>query len=148
MAGTNAGFNAAQFRTAIKNAMHMGLPSDTTERATFKWMPVRAFSVEDPGSKPYNWTSTPTSETLHVDVQIDCAIEFVSRPAGSRDTPVGQFDASRATLTVLDVDYPSIEGATHVAIGGNTYEIQFVGPPLGLFDVTVYQLYAEAIDES
>lgn len=148
MAGTNAAFNSTLFRSAIKSAMNMGLPEDTAQRATFRWTPVRAFGVEDPGSKPYNWSSTPTSEVLHADVQIDCAVEFSSRPAGSRDTVVGQFDTSRAILTILDEDFPSIEGATHVLLGGNTYEIQFVAPPMGLFDVTVYQIYADALDES
>jgi hypothetical protein len=152
MAGTTdsraAGFDAAGFRSAIRFAMNMGLPNATSERATFKWSTVRTFATADPAGSPYDFSSTPTASVTHADVLIPVAVEFSARPAGSRDTAVGQFDSSRAVLTVLDEDYALVAGADLVLLGQNTYEIQFVGPPVGLFDVTIYQLFCDARDES
>lgn len=152
MAGTTdsraAGFNAAAFRDAIRFAMNMGLPNATEERATFKWNTVRTYTTADPAGSPYDYTATPATSVAHADVAIPVAVEFSARPAGSRDTSVGQFDSSRAVITVLDEDYALIVGADQVLLGGNTYEIQFVGPPVALFDVTIYQIYCDARDES
>jgi hypothetical protein len=53
---------------------------------------------------------------------------------------MGGFDASRATLTLLDEDYELVKGATEVLISGNTFVLE---PPgwvaSGLFDCTVWQ---------
>lgn len=143
-----SGFNADAFRTAIRNTMVMGLPNATLEKPTFRWNTERTYAIEDPQDNPYSWDAAPVTVTAHADVQVPVAVEFAARPAGSQDTSIGQFDATRVTLTVLDVDYALIEGADIVLLGGNTYDIQFVGPPIGLFEVTVYSIYAEARDES
>ena len=148
MAGTNPGFNAAAFRTAIIDAMTMGLPSETQDRATFRWNKERTFNTVDPAGTPYDLTAAPLTDTTPDDVLIPCAVEFSARPAGSLDTTVGEFDTSRVVITVLDEHYPQVEGADGVLLGQNTYEIQFVAPPIGLFEVTVYQVYAVARDES
>lgn len=148
MAGSNPAFSAAQFRTAIIDAMNMGLPSDVSERATFRWHKQQTFSKIDPSGQPYDLTASPVTDTTPDDVQIPCAVEFSARPAGSMETSIGEFDTSRAIITILDEHYPSVEGADEVILGGNTYDIQFVGPPIGLFEVTVYQLFALARDES
>lgn len=148
MAGSNSAFDATAFRTAIRSAMTMGLPGTTSERATFRWTPDKTFATADGAGKPYSWGATPTTTTTHADVQVPVAVEFSARPAGSLSTVMGEFDTSRAVITVLDEDYADIVGADLVLLGGNTYEIEFVGPPMGLFDVTVYQLFCLARDES
>lgn len=148
MAGSNPAFDPEVFRQAIRSTMVMGLPPTESDRATFIWDRVTDFAVKDPKGRPYNWTASPTVEETHDEVQIACAVEFAARPAGSVDTTLGQFDISRAVITILDEDYEEIVGATHVKLGGNLYLIDFVAPPLGLFEVQVYQLYASAVDES
>lgn len=148
MAGSNSGFNPAVFRAAIVDAMNMGLPTDPTERATFRWHKQQTFSTADPSGMPYDLAATPATDTTPDDVQIPCAVEFSARPAGSLETTIGEFDTSRVIITILDDHFPSIEGADEVLLGGNTYDIQFVGPPIGLFEVTVYQVFALARDES
>jgi hypothetical protein len=35
-----------------------------------------------------------------------------------------------------------------VLLGQNTYVVDFVAPPIGLFNVTIYQMYCSARDES
>lgn len=143
-----AGFDATAFRAAIRNAMVMGLPNATAEKATFRWTAVKTFADDDPAGKPYSWTSSPTTTTTHADVQVPVAWEFSARPAASLDTTIGQFDASRVEITILDVDYEDVEGADQVLMGQNTYNIEFIAPPQGLFEVTVYKIYAVAQDES
>lgn len=148
MAGSDPRFSAARFREAIHFAMQMGAPQTVSERVTFRWSTDRTFSTADPAGRPYSWDDSPTTTTTHPDVQIDCVVEFAARPAGSRDTPIGQFDTSRATITVLDDDIAAISGADTAIINGDDYEIQFMGPAQGLFEVTIYQIYAEARDEA
>jgi hypothetical protein len=128
--------------------MTMGLPNAEAERATFIWATDRTFGTQDPASNPYDWTDDPVTEETHPDVQIPVAVDFAARPAASLETTIGQFDASRVVITILDVDYEKVRGAAMVKLGGNTYDIDFVAPPQGLFEVTVYSVYATARDES
>ena len=148
MAGSNPAFDAGAFRTAIRDAMNMGLPANVSERATFKWNVERTFNTADPAGNPYDWGTTPATTTTHPDVQIPVAVEYTSRASESGANAIGQFDPSRVTLTILDEDYALVEGANEVLLGGNSYLVRYVAPPLGLFEVTVYQVFAEARDES
>ncbi len=143
-----AGFNADEFRNAIRSTMEMGLPSDTAERATFKWTVASTYEAEDVAHNPFDWTDSPTTESEHDDVQIPVAVEFSARPAGSIDTTLGQFDNARAVITIMDTDFDSVQGADEVLLGGNSYTIDFWGPPVGLFGVTIYTVYATATDEA
>lgn len=143
-----AGFNAAEFRDAIKFAMNMGLPETESERATFRWNVDRTFAVADSGGVPFSKAEVPVTEVEHDDVQVDVAVEFTNVRGADITNAVGQFNTARAVITVLDEDYALIEGANMVLLGGNTYDIKFVRPPVGLFAVTVYQLDCEARDET
>lgn len=145
--GFGQGFNAAAFREAITNTMKMGLPEDETERATFKWKRTATFDVADPAGNPYRWDETPTKVTSHDDVQIPVAIEKNPGDAASQ-TPFASIESPRITVTVLDTYYTEIEGADTIEIDGTEYTINFVAPPVALFDVTVYTLYATADDEA
>lgn len=148
MAGSNSSFNAALFRNSIKAAMVMGLPNTVSERATFRWTPEYTYSTSDPGGTPYDLEAIPTATEAPEDVQVDCAVEFVSRANASGGTALGPFDVARAVITVLDTDYASIVGADQVLLGGDEYKVDFVAPPMGLFEVTIYQIYCSAVDES
>lgn len=150
MAGSDPRFDADAFRTNIRFAMTMGLPNTVAERATFRWTVVRTFAKDDAAGNPYNWESTATTTVANPDVQVECAVEFGN--GGTDNTNVGTFDAGLVTITVLDEEFALLTVgnvmADKVLLGGNTYDIDFVGPPLGLFDVTVYQIYCKAPDES
>lgn len=148
MAGTNPSFDAALFRQAIRDTMIMGLPNATQEKPTFRWSPEKTFTTADPAGAPYDFTASPVTTVAPADVQVPVAVEFSARPANSIETGMGEFDASRVIITALDEDYALIQGADQVILGGNTYDVQFVGPPIGLFEVTVYQIFAIARDES
>lgn len=143
-----AGFDAAAFRAAITSTMEMGMPADDAEKATFRWHPQRSFGATDADGRPYSWSDTPTSELLRDDVIIPVAVEFSARPAATKDEMIGQFDGARAALTVLDTHYPQVEDANLVLFQSDVYEIDFWGPPVGLFSVTVYTAFLTARDES
>lgn len=147
MAGTNSAFDGDLFREQIRSAMRMGLPGTVSDRATFQWRVSKTYPKQDVTARPYDWTDTPVTEVERDDVQVPVAVEF-SRTGDTMDNPVGSFETPRAVITVLDEDYAEIEGASHVLLGGNRYFIRFVAPPMGLFDVTVYQIYCQAMDEA
>lgn len=145
-----SGFDAATFRDSIQFAMNMGLPETASERCTFRWTPEKDYRIEDPGGNPYDFTATntPTNTVAPADVQVDAAVEFVSRSTLSQGTALGELNTPRATITLLDVDYALVEGADQVLLGGNTYDVDYVAPPVGLFEVTIYQIHCSAVDES
>lgn len=144
-----AGFDADGFRAIIKSTMQMGSPNAVSEKVTFRWPVMYDYGVGvklDPTGRPYDLASAAQATPQHEDVLVDCAVEFIYQaPTG---TPIGEFDHPRVKITLLDVDYELIEGATKVLLGGSTYDIEFVEPPVGLFAVTVYSLHAKAVDES
>lgn len=152
-----SGFSAAVFRDAISFAMAMGLPQEESERVTFRWISQKTWERPDSRGSNYDFTDSPTA-TVSADDQVasltlPCAVEFSARRTSSADTPMVDFDISAVTLTMLDVDYQQLLDANLgmpdlVVIDGNTYEMNFWAPPMGMFDVTVYQAYAQARDES
>lgn len=146
--GFGSGFDAARFREAILATMTMGLPDSVDERATFRWPQVRTFERQDPARNPYSWDDVPEQELVRPDVRIPVAVEFASSYGVVGETTIGSFDATRAIVTVLDSEFPKIEGASEVLLGGNTYVIDYWAPPQGLFDVTIYRAYCTARDES
>lgn len=155
MAGSDSRFNAASFRENIKFAMRMGLPDDEDQRITFHWVPSRTFSQADSAGQPLEWDDTPATEDAPDDFQCDCAIEFASASAinTTAGTGVGEFDVTRGVVTILDSDWEDVLAnggrvPDEVTMDGNRYVIKFVSPPFGLFEVTIYQINIEALDES
>lgn len=148
-----SGFNAALFKDAIRFAMNMGLPDTSTERVTFRWTASNTFDSSSPSGAPYSWTATPVTEDAPADVQVDAAVEFTSRSSLADQNGIGDFDNPRIVVTLLDDEFATITDDTlglpdKILVGGNTYEVDFVAPPVGLFGVTVYQIHCTAMDES
>lgn len=152
MAGSDARFNAEKFRTAIRFSMNMGLPNSLSERATFIWDTQMTFPVADSSGKPFDFSASPSSTTTFTDVQIPVAIDFLGRGGDALSTRIGEMNVPRIVLTVLDEDFESLTQhdvfANKVRLDDAVYKIDYVGPPVGLFDVTIYQVYAQAMDES
>lgn len=142
MAGADLGFDPAAFRDAIHFAMLMGSPNQTADKATFKWERVQTFDPQDSLKRPYHWNESVQSETTHADVTLDeVAIEY--RAARSEaGTSVGVFDPLKAVMTMLDVDYARIKGASVVNLGPANWHIVAVTQE-ALFGVDVYNLIIE-----
>lgn len=145
-------FIASEFRSVIKTTMRMGIPEAPEERLIWHFNPVKAYSPQDAALKPYDYSTPPVldqpSDPDNPDGSkvVDYALEFAS--GTSLEADIGRFDTSRAVVTLLDVDYEEIRNADYAMIGRTYYEIKFVGPPLGMFDVTVYQVYLNARDQA
>lgn len=154
MAGTGAGvgFNASTFRNAVKFAMEMGTPPDSTKGITFRWSVLSAYPIDDPATRPYDWTGTASSVVTVTDLQVLCAVEF--HAAGSpTENAVGTFNETTLILTLLDEQYDQVlahgDGRFPdlVEADEDTYVVRYVPPPNGLFDVTVWQIHCVARSE-
>lgn len=146
--GFGAGFNANQVRQALTDAMIMGMSPDPEQQVIWRWSPKREFADSDVAGDPYDWTEAPEDEEVKEDVVVPCAFEFSARPAGSVESSMGQMDTSRVVITLLDEHYEKVKGADLVLLGTNIYEVDFVAPPIGLFDMGVITVIATARDES
>lgn len=142
MAGATSQFDANAFRTAVRFAMTMGSPTQTSEKATFRWGRQQTFAPQDPTHKPYHWNEAVVSDTTHADVVLDnVAVEFATNRTQA-GTAVGEFIPLRATVTLLDEEHALVEGADLVLLGGNVYSVS-VTTVVALFSVDVYQMYCE-----
>lgn len=154
MAGTNAAFSPSEFRTSIRSTMEMGMPTTVSERLTWRWNRVRTYAPQDPAANPYEWDQATVTDvpgnTAEADgsLVVTYALEFAARQSRGEDTAFGQFDTTRAVVTLLDEEYALVSTADYATINDSVYEIDFSGPPLGLFEVTVYQVYLTARDEA
>lgn len=141
-----AAFNSAVFRDAIRFAMTMGLPNSTSERITFTWKVDRTYDNPDPAGKPYFFNQEPTQRVIKDPVQIPAAVQFqTDSPDG---TPFGSIENPHIIVTLLDEDWALVSDADEIVLDDDVYVIKFTAPPMGLFDATVYQMYATAKDES
>jgi hypothetical protein len=141
MAGTNAGFDAAAVRTALRTAMTMGAPGNPVDQVTFRWTPAKSTQAPtDPGGIPYDYTASVTV-TPKADVLIPAGVRFT--PSTSYDTNVGEFDPSKLVLEVLDEDYVKVQGADTVLYNQIAYEVEFTVSQ-GLFDLTVWTVYCRS----
>lgn len=158
MAGTDPRFNAKQFREAISFAMTMGLPDNPAQRATFHYTTSRTYP---PGTKldregrPLDPHISPVKVTPDP-VQIPVAIDF--KTATYDELPVGAHIPAKVVITVIDEEWAKVRDAhtdtypdakpIEVELDGDMYRIGFLGPPQGLFEVTIYELYCFAKEES
>lgn len=149
MAGTNSNFNSTKFRDAITFAMNMGLPPRTADRATFHWKPAPTFAKADPRGIPYNFTQPALTTGVKEDIQIPVAVQFTSRLIRKTVMPAGEInDNEHLIVVVLDTYFDQVADADQIILGGNLYNIDFIAPPEGLFDVEVYQFFCTSVDEA
>lgn len=151
-------FDEATMRSALLNTMLMGMPENVGQRLTWYWKRERVYSPDDQAGNPYDWTAPPISDLpgnpalpdtgSDQSLQVPYALEFASRPAGSASTVLGAIDTSHVTVTLLETDYEKIRTADYVILDDTRYRIQFDAPPMGLFGLTVWQIFLEAEDEN
>lgn len=148
MAGSSPDFDPDQFRADIRAAMLMGTPADVALRPTFRFADTSVYDNADRTGKPWDWSDAPapTSPVRPVERQVLCAVETDAGPVVF--TGLGQFDADRATLTLLDEEFEQVKGFVDVKLGGNVYLYSKTLPPNGLHEVTVYTVLVTAEDES
>jgi hypothetical protein len=154
MAGTNSGFNATLVRDKLHFAMQMGMPNTVADRPTFRWIvqPEFAPNPVSPSGDPYSWTETenPTGPQPITDLQVLCAVQYgTDAPEG---TVAGFEQALHATITILDVDYALLikhggRPPDQILIAQDIYNMDYIEPEVGLFNMDVYTLHATAQDQ-
>jgi hypothetical protein len=155
MAGSDSRFSATQFREGIRFAMNMALPTEEEERITFQWDTERTFEQTDSDGAPFVWSAGQVTSTDTIDdLQVTCVVK-IQNPASRRmdGTSLGIMDVTNAEVTILDEEWAEVmehggRVPDRALIGGNQYLVRLVGPPVGLFEVTIYRLYLQAMDES
>ena len=149
MAGTNPGFNAAEFRDAIHFAMKMGAAPDVDEAVRFCFDGEVAYSTLNPSTDgalvPFDPAVTASAPSPDP-VIVDCAVEYFD--AENQPTNFGLMAPSRLSITLLDEDYEQIKDATHVIAHGDRYNYRRTEPPSGLFDVGLYTMHFTAVNET
>jgi len=149
MAGSDPRFPYAKFREAILFAMRMANPNTSAEEATFIWETENTFARPDASGRPFVWEDAPvTSVTESTPTHVDCIVEFVARVSQEQQTSVGEFTPSRVVVYLFGEEYAIVKNAVRVKVGGNTYKIKSVGATISLFEMDMYPIYAEALDES
>jgi len=141
-------FNEAAFRDGILFAMNMGTPKEVEERVTFVWEAKKDYLAEDGKGVPFKLDDAGTLVTPERTAQIPLALEFINRSTLSGGTGLEAFDTPRVVLTVMDTEFPQIQGADYMIIDGDHYDIKFEAPPVGLFNVTVHTIHGHARDET
>lgn len=157
MAGSDPRFDSAKFRDAIHFAMRMAFPEDVSRQITWHWTPSRTYDNADSGGFPLKWDAANVVSEVDVDdLIVDCVVKFAVAGNTTRvgGTALGIMDIANATVTLLDVDHDALvvhgNGVfpDQAVLDGNVYVVQIVAPPYALFDVTVWDVYLQAIDES
>lgn len=151
MAGVSVDFDATGFRDAIRATMMMGFSTSTPEWPTFYFNPsgytYPAGTTLDETGRPYD-LSVMATPTVLSSLTVPCAIEWGSgKTVDYKIEAVGDFQNGDMVLTLLDVDYTLVKTADYVMMGTQRYEIRFLEPQIGLFDVSVYRMHCRAIQE-
>lgn len=148
MAGSDPRFDLAQFNTAIRFAMQMGKPTNAEDQPEFRFPKTISYppgTAVDEDGIAFDPTIARTT-TQPPPVKVDCAFEFSD--ATPDELPVGTFRPTKVIITLLEEEYQQVADAEEVVIGGDRYYLSHEHPPLGLFDASIRQLTAYAIDEA
>lgn len=146
MAGTNPGFDSAAFVSGIHFAMEMGAPPDDSQRVTFYFPSVVTWdSNVDGDNVAFDPDATPTVVGQRK-VQVPCAVQYFDRDGN--ELAFGDVATTKLILTLLGEDYDQVKGCEYVVASGDRYNVKRQPPTMGIFNVAVNQIIADAIDEN
>lgn len=132
--------DAADFRTAIRDTMQMGVPQDSALRPTF-YFPVTtsypAGTILDSEGRPIDPRIQGTAHQKEAE-QPPCTVEYASDTTNQGGLVGTNWDG-RAVITIFDIDYTLVADAIEVDLSGKRYMIQ-ERTATGLGSCTVYQL--------
>jgi hypothetical protein len=144
-------FDATEFRTGIRTAMQLGMPSDVAQWPVFirRVPPLPAPDVDSDGV-PWQ-VGRPIASPVDVPVRALCALEW---PPGTKETieQWGPLQPGQLRVTLLDEEYRSVEGFAHMRVwpaeGGEpvAYEYRRVLGRYALGSVDVWTLLVASED--
>jgi hypothetical protein len=155
MAGTNAAFDATQFRDGIHFAMQMGTPPDPAIAPVFVFPPgavtywKNGVEVIDPALDRDGYPFDPEIKKVAVPakrVTVNCAVEYTK--ADAEEIPVGSFRPIKAIVTLLDVDYAQVKGCREMIANDDTYAYGYEPGAMGLFEVGIHTMFFFAVQET
>lgn len=145
------------FNNAIKFAMQMGTPIEEAKRVTFLFsgngstywkdgVELTTPPAVDLDGHPYD-PEIEMRRSEDVRVQVDCAVE-IEDVIPDREEPVGTFQQTKLTITLLEAEYQQVKGCKAVEYNGDRYVYGFDPVNYGLFDANVHQMIFMSEDDS
>jgi hypothetical protein len=136
-------FDPDAFRSAIQFVMQMGAPVEEDKRATF-FMPVVTTSTgpADSGGVPFGPDAVVNVSTP---VKHQAPVAVVYKRATTDDTPVGEFAPDYIVITLLDVDYATVEGFEYLVLDGQRFNFAKEYPRSALGSVGVHQIECKGV---
>jgi hypothetical protein len=156
MAGADptGAFNATVFRTNIHNAMEMGLLGTVVDRPTFRWVVESTYAPypTDPAGDPLDWSepASVSGPSQITDMQVLCAVSYLGD--NEEGTVAGLENAVKVSIVVLDTEKALLfahagRWPDQVLLAQAIYNVDYVAPSTGLFDVDVFTINATAVDQ-
>jgi len=155
--GIAVDFPQELFENAIHFAMQMGTPNEQSKRVTFVFsgdgstywkngVELTSTPHLDLDGHPYD-PEVEVRKTAEVTLQVDCAFE-VKEVLPRPEDPVGTFQHTELTVTLLEVEYQQVKGCRAVLYNGDRYAYSFEPMNYGLFGSNVYQMIFTSEDDS
>lgn len=145
MAGTQRGFDAEKFRTAIRFVFEMAAPPDEDRQLTFHFTEEVSFTgPADGDSIPFD-PGEAVTRTVRPPIQRPCDVEFIR--ATDEITAFGVVVPSKIKVTLLDDDFEDVKDASFVVVNGDKYLRHYQPPAYGLFDVGLHEMIFVAENE-
>lgn len=153
-------FDADTTRDDLRAAMIMGLPDDEDLRPIFHFPRLRTFERTDRDGQPLDWSTPAVTDTDddpgeprvvtcgEEEDQVACVWVAGGGRGGTQavETPFGDFDVDRLTISMFEVDRAKIEGFVSVTIGKQSYTPEFELPPVSLYNLTLHQIVVQSVD--
>jgi hypothetical protein len=145
MAGSSADFDGDEFRTNIRMVMELGAAPKSSEQVIFCFPKQLIYNrPTDDENTPFDPTATVTQSPRR-EVRVPCAVEWIDHEGET--VPFGTVTATKLNITLLDEEYDQVKGCSYVIAGGDKYLYRRTAPPVGLYDVGVYQMVFVAENE-
>lgn len=146
MAGAFPGGASDAFRDGIRFAMEMGAAPEETRQATF-FFPSQLIFVDaadedarvDQAGVPFD-PSVPVRRETPDPVRVPCAIEYYDAN-GVQVGELGIVAPTSVKVLLLDQEHAKVEGCERVVIDGDEYWYRKTQPPMGLFDVGIFEVW-------
>jgi hypothetical protein len=147
MAGINANFDGAAFRTAIQFVYTMAAAPVPADRIKFYFASTLVYTESggqtgvDGIGLPFDPQSTVV-RTQAPPVSVACGIEYLDK--SGQTTVFGDVIPATVMVTLLDEDYVQVQGCAYIVLHGEKYKYVHTNPPSGLFDVGLFILEFQA----
>lgn len=129
--------------------MDMGAAPEAPRQAYFFFPSQLVFvdpndgdALVDQDGVPFN-PDVPVRPETPPPIRVSCAIEYYD-DQGQQIGEFGSVAPSRVKVLLLDEEFALVDGCEKVVIDGDTYWYRRTQPPMGLFDVGIFEIWFHA----